>query len=132
MGPTLIRTLCNEARADQRLAPLDEARPRPPRAVRLIVARTGKVLGIEPRHITAPGRGAPKVVRARQIAMYVAYENTAASYPEIAAALNKSCHTTIMNGHRAIGEIIESDPDGDVARCVAEISKIPMPARRSV
>jgi chromosomal replication initiator protein len=51
------------------------------------------------------------VVRARQIAMYLAREETAASYPEIGKALGGRNHSTILYGFQKIAEQVESDDE---------------------
>lgn len=51
------------------------------------------------------------VVRARQIAMYLAREETEASLPEIGEAFGGRAHTTIMYGYDKIAQSVEEDPD---------------------
>lgn len=50
-----------------------------------------------------------KVVRARQIAMYLAREETDASLPQIGDALGGRNHSTILHGYQKIAEIVEMD-----------------------
>ncbi len=49
------------------------------------------------------------VVRARQIAMYLAREETKASLPEIGEAFGGRAHTTIMHGYEKIAHSVEDD-----------------------
>jgi chromosomal replication initiator protein len=49
------------------------------------------------------------VVRARQIAMYLAREETDASYPQIGAALGGRNHSTVLYGYQKIARTVESD-----------------------
>ncbi len=49
------------------------------------------------------------VVRARQIAMYLARELTEASFPQIGAAMGGRNHTTVLHGYQKIAETLGSD-----------------------
>lgn len=49
------------------------------------------------------------VVRARQIAMYLAREETSASLPQIGAALGGRNHSTVLYGYRKIAKSVETD-----------------------
>ena len=49
------------------------------------------------------------VVRARQIAMYLAREETEASYPKIGAALGGRNHSTVVYGYRKIAGAVQAD-----------------------
>ncbi len=61
------------------------------------------------------------VVRARQIAMYLAREETAASFPQIGAALGGRNHSTVLHGYQKIaGEV---DLDEDLRREVSDIRR---------
>jgi chromosomal replication initiator protein len=51
------------------------------------------------------------VVRARQVAMYLAREETEASLPEIGEAFGGRAHTTIMHGYEKIAQSVEADID---------------------
>jgi len=68
------------------------------------------------------------VVRARQIAMYLAREITEASYPEIGKARGGRNHSTVLYGFQKIAEQIESDEElrremGDIRRQIYLFSK---------
>jgi len=61
------------------------------------------------------------VVRARQIAMYLAREETAASFPQIGAALGGRNHSTVLHGYQKIaGEV---DLDEELRREVSDIRR---------
>ena len=49
------------------------------------------------------------VVRARQIAMYLARELTEASFPQIGAAMGGRNHTTVLHGYQKIADTLGSD-----------------------
>ena len=49
------------------------------------------------------------VVRARQIAMYLAREETDASLPQIGEALGGRNHSTVLHGYQKIAETVEID-----------------------
>jgi chromosomal replication initiator protein len=51
------------------------------------------------------------IVRARQIAMYLAREETEASYPQIGRALGGRNHSTVVYGYQKIAGQVEEDPD---------------------
>ncbi len=51
------------------------------------------------------------IARPRQIAMYLAREYTAHSFPEIGAAFGKRHHTTVMHACDTIKDQLEADPD---------------------
>jgi chromosomal replication initiator protein len=55
------------------------------------------------------GRGRSKeIARSRQIAMYLAREETESSLPQIGDALDRD-HTTVLYGYEKISEAIEED-----------------------
>lgn len=61
------------------------------------------------------------VVRARQIAMYLAREETDASFPQIGAALGGRNHSTVLHGYQKIaGEV---DLDDDLRRELSDIRR---------
>lgn len=51
------------------------------------------------------------VVRARQIVMYLAREETDASLPQIGLALGGRNHSTVLHGYQKIAEQVETDSD---------------------
>lgn len=54
-------------------------------------------------------RRTKEVVRARQIAMYLAREETDASLPEIGAAIGGRNHSTVLYGYQKIAKSVEAD-----------------------
>ena len=50
------------------------------------------------------------IARARFIAMHLARKRTGASYPTLAKAFSKGCHTTALNACRRAEEMLVSDP----------------------
>ncbi|GAB4423600.1 MAG: chromosomal replication initiator protein DnaA [Anaerolineae bacterium] len=66
-------------------------------------------------------RRTKEVVRARQIAMYLAREETDASLPEIGAALGGRNHSTVLYGYQKIAKNVELDPT--LRREVSEIRR---------
>jgi chromosomal replication initiator protein len=50
-----------------------------------------------------------KIVRARQIAMYLAREETNASLPQIGEALGGRNHSTVLHGYQKIADSVEDD-----------------------
>ncbi len=66
-------------------------------------------------------RRTKEVVRARQIAMYLAREETDASLPEIGAALGGRNHSTVLYGYQKIAKSVELDPT--LRREVSEIRR---------
>ncbi len=63
---------------------------------------------LDPTAITGPRRD-KRVALARQIAMYLAREETAASLAQIGEALGGRDHTTILHGHGKIAAEVEAD-----------------------
>ena len=97
---------------------------RVPWAARLILDRTARHFGYRPRELIAHKRHL-NANMALHVAMYVAHEYTASSYPEIGRALSRD-HTTVMHGVRKIARLIADEPDGDLA---ASVKVIATPAR---
>jgi chromosomal replication initiator protein len=56
-------------------------------------------------------RRTKEIVRARQIAMYLAREETDASLPEIGDVFGGRTHTTVLHGYEKIAASIEADPE---------------------
>ncbi|MBP8974724.1 MAG: chromosomal replication initiator protein DnaA [Anaerolineae bacterium] len=66
-------------------------------------------------------RRTKEVVRARQIAMYLAREETDASLPEIGAAIGGRNHSTVLYGYQKIAKSVEAD--AALRREVSEIRR---------
>ena len=67
------------------------------------------------------------VVRARQIAMYLAREETDASLPQIGAALGGRNHSTVLYGYQKIAKSVETDPSlrEEVSAIRRQLSQLP-------
>ncbi len=64
--------------------------------------------GLEVDLLTGKGRK-KEVVKARQMAMYLAREETKASLPQVGELLGGRDHTTVMYGHNKIASLVETD-----------------------
>jgi chromosomal replication initiator protein len=73
-----------------------------------VVAAVAKFYHLEPEQLRGRDRS-KEVAYARQIAMYLAREETEASLPQIGAALGGRDHTTVMYGYEKIAGQIEGD-----------------------
>jgi chromosomal replication initiator protein len=73
-----------------------------------VVVAVAKFYHLEPEQLRGRDRS-KEVAYARQIAMYLAREETEASLPAIGAALGGRDHTTIMYGYDKIATQIEGD-----------------------
>jgi hypothetical protein len=56
------------------------------------------------------GRRWPAIARARAVAMYLARQLTADSYPELGRAFGRKHHTTVMAAVEKVGAHLQSDP----------------------
>ncbi len=102
----------------------NSARPAPPtrRATSLdqVLQATAKYHQLSMDDLLSKRR-TKAVVRARQIAMYLAREETEASFPQIGAALGGRNHSTVLHGYQKIaGEV---DLDDDLRREVSDIRR---------
>lgn len=76
--------------------------------VEQIIAAVSKFYRMGPEVITDRGRS-KDVAAARQMAMYLAREETGASLPQIGEAIGGRDHTTVMHGWEKIASQIEQD-----------------------
>ena len=76
--------------------------------VELIIIAVSKFYRMDPSIITGRGRS-KDVAAARQMAMYLAREETGASLPQIGDAIGGRDHTTVMHGWEKIASQIEHD-----------------------
>jgi chromosomal replication initiator protein len=112
---SLSESTITTALADQVLSSLYSDAPAPSQTkarpnVAQIQAETASALGLEPDHLSSPGRSRP-VVYARQVAMYLCRELAGLSYPEIARHFNRRDHTTALHAHRKVKGQLLSDPE---------------------
>lgn len=79
------------------------------RAVRMadIVRRVCTRLNVEPEELASRGRH-ERVVLARALATYLARKLTSLSYPEIARAIGRPNHSTVITAHRRLDKQIAS------------------------
>jgi chromosomal replication initiator protein len=73
-----------------------------------IISTVAKFYHLDPEQLRGRDRS-KEVAYARQIAMYLAREETESSLPQIGASLGGRDHTTVMYGVEKISEQIESD-----------------------
>ena len=89
-------------------AVLDRLYPRAtagPRSLHDVFAATADHFGLDQAELAAHDRR-PLPTRARQVAMYLARELTAESLPSIGRGLGGRNHSTVLNAHRRIGELL--------------------------
>ena len=72
--------------------------------------KVGESYGVSPEEITGPGRGA-KVLRARQVAVYLTRELTDLSLGQIGDRFGGRDHSTVLNSVRRVQAEQEADPD---------------------
>ena len=75
----------------------------------LVLDMVCKVFGVEKEQLRTPSRKAVLALP-RQVTMYLVKKHTSASYNTIAQLLNRSDHTTIMHGCKAIEGRINIEP----------------------
>lgn len=77
-------------------------------SVRDIQRAVCRLYGMDPMDMISSRRQA-KIVRPRQIAMYLARALTPKSYPEIGRRFGGRDHTTVLHAERKIAELIQRD-----------------------
>lgn len=88
----------------------DTAAPRKPVRADHIVRVVSSELGVQVQEVMGPSRHR-RVVLARSIAAYLARRLTSLSFPEIARALGKSNHSTIVTAYQRIKRAVENARD---------------------
>lgn len=88
--------------------------------IRTIVDVAARFFGVEPGDVLSPRRRAAEV-RARQAAMWLAFELTGASLEEIGSQIGNRDRTTVRHGINQVEARRERDPD--FAAELAEIAK---------
>jgi chromosomal replication initiator protein len=76
-----------------------------------VLVAVGEYYGLTPDEITAKGRSIGEVVRARQIAHYLARKMTGRSYPEIGRQIGDADHSTVIHGCRKIEALLTTNPE---------------------
>lgn len=93
-------------------SPMPALRPRRPIAAETIVAEVCRSLAVDLSEFMGKGRHA-RVVLARSLASYLSRKLTTLSFPEIAKAMGRNNHSTIITAHRRLerqlGEVKELD-----------------------
>jgi chromosomal replication initiator protein len=78
-----------------------------------VLAATAAVFGLAVDDLTGR-RNDKRTAWARKLAMYVAREETGASYPALGQAFGGRNHTTVLNAVRGVNERIDRDPAAQV------------------
>lgn len=89
------------------LGPEDRSQGRPIRA-EAVVEHVRKALGVEPDDLAGRGRH-PRVVLARSIAAHLCRMLTSQSFPEIARALARPNHSTVVTACKRVREMLDRD-----------------------
>lgn len=99
-----------------------EPEEKPARTVAGIKRLVAAASNLDVALLDSDQRRAP-VVRARQIAMYLAYEHTPNSTPSIGRKLGGRDHTTVMHGHRKIATLrtLDSELDDHIRKLEAQL-----------
>ncbi len=86
--------------------------PAPRRIVKFdtILKVTCEQVGVAPAQVLGPGRSR-HLVLARSIAVLMAREMTPMSYPEIAAAMSRNNHSTVITAAQRLAKQLEKDRD---------------------
>jgi len=95
--------------------------PRNKATSRTVLLATCAFYGIEPSAILSARKKAG-VLRARQVGMFLAYEFTEASYPQIAEVFERD-HTTVLHNVRVIRNLVAAG-DQEIAHAVRAIRAI--------
>ena len=95
---------------DMAQAVLEDYRPRKGDFTpQYVVEQVAEFYGVELDDITGRSRNR-RVVRPRQVCMYLSREETKASLPQIGLSLGDRDHTTVLYGYEKIATLIEEDP----------------------
>ncbi|MDX2114879.1 MAG: DnaA/Hda family protein [Planctomycetota bacterium] len=113
VGGGLIRCL---------LASEQNDRPRKPVRIAVICETVCRALGVEMSEVLGRGRH-KRIVLARSLISYLAREMTSQSYPEIAQALNRNNHSTIVTAYQRVARQVKAG-----ALFEGEIDDLPVPA----
>jgi chromosomal replication initiator protein len=91
-------------------AALDDYAPRKGDfAPQYVIDQVSRFYSVGAEDITGRSRN-KKVVRPRQVCMYLVREETRASLPQIGRMLGNRDHSTVLHGHGKIANLIEEDP----------------------
>ena len=95
----LARTVLKDSLTDQAGRPV---------SIEVIIDTVCRFFGVTPYDLRSDKRH-QRVVRPRQVAMYLARQLTDASYPQIAARFGGRDHTTVMHADRRIQRLLAED-----------------------
>ena len=112
----LARQVLNVKDADQELGTVaaprimrDKAAVQRRLSLEQVIKGTALALQLDHADLTSKRR-TQKIVNARQWAIYIAREETQASWPEIGGALGGRNHSTVMYNYNRIAEQVDTDP----------------------
>lgn len=109
VGLATVRTALGINDGDGRV--VRAKRPVPMEAILHVVCRE---LRVDPGEFAGTGRH-KRVVLARAITVQLARELTTLSYPEIARAMRRPNHSTVITAHQRLTGQLEQSPDADIA-----------------
>ena len=98
----------------ERLRRLERPAPPParltpgPAGVAAIADAVGEALGVDPAAALGAGRSRP-VVQARALVAHLARELTAMSYPEIARAMGRPSHSSVITADKRVRAQLSAD-----------------------
>lgn len=117
IGLATVRTALGINDGDGRV--VRAKRPVPMEAILHVVCRE---LRVDPGEFAGTGRH-KRVVLARAVTVQLARELTTLSYPEIARAMRRPNHSTVITAHQRLAGQLEQSPDADIASiCGPEFS----------
>ncbi len=86
--------------------------PRQPIRLEAVVALACQKMNVTPTEVAGRGRH-PRVVLARALATLLARKHTRASYPEIARAVGRPNHSTVITAHQRLDALLEQNATAD-------------------
>lgn len=89
------------------------ANPTKPVTVPALLQAVAARFGITPRVILGNGRKRP-VVLARSLTAYLAYRHANKSYPEVAAAMHRPNHSSVITSAKRITQLLDDDASIDL------------------
>jgi chromosomal replication initiator protein len=102
IGAGLVRRALGLTAEDgQQTGPAPALRPRRPIAAQTIVSEVCRGLNVELTDFMGKGRH-PRVVLARSLCSFICRKLTTLSFPEIARAMGRSNHSTVITAHRRV------------------------------
>jgi chromosomal replication initiator protein len=94
----------------QDTGPAPALRPRRPIAAQTVIAEVCRGLNVDLSDFMGKGRH-PRVVLARSVTSFVCRKLTTLSFPEIARAMGRGNHSTVITAHRRVErDVVKKDP----------------------